>query len=66
MSSMKRFHVSWLTGTGLLARSWEEVLVGVCWCEEVLVGYVGDDVYGNKPHPVPEWSVVVVPLLGRT
>ena len=37
--------------------------------EEVLVGYVGvesDDVYGDKPHPVPEWSVVVVPLLERT
>ena len=28
--------------------------------EEVLVGYVGvesDDVYGDKPHPVPEWAV---------
>ena len=33
------------------------------------MGYVGvesDDVYGNKPHPVPEWSVVVVPLLELT
>ena len=37
--------------------------------EEILVGYVGvesDNVYGDKPHPVPEWSVVVVPLLERT
>ena len=35
-----------------------------------MVGYVGvesDDVYGgDKPHQVPEWSVVVVPLLERT
>ena len=31
--------------------------------EDVLVGYVGvesDDVYGDKPHPVPERSVVLV------
>ena len=33
--------------------------------EDVLVGYVGvesDDVYGDKPHPVPEWSVVLVSI----
>ena len=33
--------------------------------EQVLVGYVGvesDDVYDDKPHPVPEWSAVLVPL----
>ena len=30
------------------------------------VGVGSDDVYGDKPHPVSEWSVVVVPLLERT
>ena len=33
--------------------------------QDVLVGYVGvesDDVYGDKPHPVPEWSVVLVSI----
>ena len=37
--------------------------------EQVLVGYAGvesDDVYDDKPHPVPEWSAVLVPLLERT
>ena len=32
------------------------------------MGYVGvesDDVYG-EPHPVPEWSIVLVPMLERT
>ena len=50
----------------------EEVLVGYVGVRrswwEVLVWYVGvesDDVYGDKPHPVPEWSVVVVPFLKR-
>ena len=33
------------------------------------MGYVGvesDDVYGDKPHPVPEWSGVLVPWLECT
>ena len=37
--------------------------------EQVLVGYAGvesDDVYDDKPHPVPEWSAVLVPLMERT
>ena len=31
----------------------------------MLVGYVGveaDGVYGDEPHPVPEWFVILVPL----
>ena len=33
------------------------------------MGYVGvesDDVHDDKPHSVPEWSGVLVPLLERT
>ena len=72
MSSMKYFHVSWLTGTGQIARSWASSQPMKRLAADGAMGVVGyagvesDDVYGDKPHPVPEWSIVVVPLLKST